>query len=119
MAELTTSITVTGVDFVIDVIQKFMDNTVFKDNVPEVYQDGFYDFGNAIIKVLKEMPNKRPASDNVEIERSKDCIHFGICKKGFPWADGKGGGWCEDFKDKENFVEVVKCKDCEAKEEYR
>ena len=27
----------------------------------------------------------------------KDCIHFGICKKGFPFADGKGGGWCEDF----------------------
>ena len=27
----------------------------------------------------------------------KGCIHFGICQKGFPWADGKGGGWCEDF----------------------
>ena len=42
----------------------------------------------------------------------KDCIHFGICKKGFPWADGKGGGWCEDFKDKASFVEIVRCKDC-------
>lgn len=30
----------------------------------------------------------------------KECIHFGICPKGFPWADGKGGGWCEDFKNK-------------------
>ena len=29
--------------------------------------------------------------------RCKNCIHFGICKKGFPWADGKGGGWCENF----------------------
>lgn len=29
--------------------------------------------------------------------RCKECIHFGICKKGFPWADGKGGGWCKDF----------------------
>lgn len=29
--------------------------------------------------------------------RCKDCIHFGICKKGFPWADGNGGGWCENF----------------------
>lgn len=29
--------------------------------------------------------------------RCKNCIHFSICKKGFPWADGKGGGWCEDF----------------------
>ena len=44
--------------------------------------------------------------------RCKNCIHFGICKKGFPWSDGKGGGWCEDFKDKANFIEVVKCKDC-------
>ncbi len=29
--------------------------------------------------------------------RCKDCIHFSICEKGFPFADGKGGGWCEDF----------------------
>lgn len=29
--------------------------------------------------------------------RCKECLHFGICKKGFPFADGKGGGWCEDF----------------------
>lgn len=36
----------------------------------------------------------------------KDCICFGICKRGFPWADGKGGGWCEDFKDKSTFIEV-------------
>lgn len=42
----------------------------------------------------------------------KDCIHFGICKKGFPWADGKGGGWCEDFKSKVDHVEVVLCKNC-------
>lgn len=36
----------------------------------------------------------------------KDCIHFGICRKGFPWADGKGGGWCEDFKNKSDYAEV-------------
>lgn len=36
----------------------------------------------------------------------KDCIHFGICKKGFPWADGKGGGWCEDFKDKSLYIKL-------------
>lgn len=42
----------------------------------------------------------------------KDCLHFGICKKGFPFADGKGGGWCEDFKDKTDFVNVVLCKEC-------
>lgn len=44
--------------------------------------------------------------------RCKDCIHFGICKKGFPWADGKGGGWCEDFKSKADYADVVRCKDC-------
>lgn len=36
----------------------------------------------------------------------RDCIHFGICKRGFPWADGKGGGWCEDFKDKSRLIEL-------------
>ncbi len=41
-----------------------------------------------------------------------DCVHFGICEKGFPFADGKGGGWCEDFMSKANNVEVVRCKDC-------
>lgn len=44
--------------------------------------------------------------------RCKDCVHFGICKKGFPFADGKGGGWCEDFKSKSDCVPVVRCKDC-------
>jgi hypothetical protein len=46
------------------------------------------------------------------MDRCKDCIHFGICKKGFPFADGKGGGWCVDFKRKVDCVEVVRCKDC-------
>lgn len=36
----------------------------------------------------------------------KECIHFGICKRGFPWADGGGGGWCEDFKNKARLIEV-------------
>lgn len=44
--------------------------------------------------------------------RCKDCVHFGICKKGFPWADGKGGGWCEDFKNKANVIEVIRCANC-------
>ena len=34
----------------------------------------------------------------------RECLHFGICKKGFPWADGKGGGWCEDFKSESDYV---------------
>lgn len=48
----------------------------------------------------------------MRMDRCKDCIHFGICKKGFPFADGKGGGWCEDFKRKANYVEVVLCEKC-------
>ena len=36
----------------------------------------------------------------------KDCIHFEICTKGFPWADGKGGGWCEDFKDNSRYIKL-------------
>ena len=36
----------------------------------------------------------------------KDCVHFGICTKGFPWADEKGGGWCESFKDKSRYIEL-------------
>ena len=36
----------------------------------------------------------------------KECIHFGICKKGFPWADGYGGGWCEDFRLNPDFVKL-------------
>ena len=36
----------------------------------------------------------------------KDCIHFGICQLGYPWADGKGGGWCQDFKDKFRYIEL-------------
>ena len=47
------------------------------------------------------------------MDRCKDCVHFGICKKGFPFADGKGGGWCEDFIRKADYVEVVRCKNCE------
>lgn len=36
----------------------------------------------------------------------KECVHFGICKKGFPWADGKGSGWCEDFKYNADMVKI-------------
>lgn len=71
MAKLTTQITITGVDFVCDVIQKFMDNADFKDSAPEEYQDGFYDFGNAIIKTLKEMRDKSPVADAAEVKHGE------------------------------------------------
>lgn len=33
----------------------------------------------------------------------KDCVYYPACNYGM---------WCDLFKDKTNFVEVVKCKDC-------
>ena len=51
-------------------------------------------------------------TEEMRMDSCKDCVHFGICKKGFPWADGKGGGWCEDFKNKANYQELVRCKNC-------
>ena len=50
----------------------------------------------------------------------KDCIHFDRCEiadnacfvnEEFKKAD------CPDFKNKANFVEVVRCKDCKHKQE--
>ncbi|MBR5583905.1 MAG: hypothetical protein IKW21_05200 [Lachnospiraceae bacterium] len=53
MANLIARFTVTGVRFARDVIQKFMDEHEFVDGVPEDYKQGFYDFGNAVVKTLE------------------------------------------------------------------
>jgi hypothetical protein len=44
----------------------------------------------------------------------KDCIYYDKCKEVFLtdkicWADG-----CKDFKNKADYVEVVRCKDCKC-----
>ena len=45
----------------------------------------------------------------------KDCIHYDACKDAY---DGKWDDfdiydlYCEHFKNKADFVEVVRCKDC-------
>lgn len=49
----------------------------------------------------------------------KDCIHETVCsaliKKGLPWADGiyPADAFCMAFRNKSDFVEIVRCKDCE------
>lgn len=42
-----------------------------------------------------------------------DCIHYGVCT----FYDEKCTEQCVHFKDRENFVEVVRCKDCKHWEE--
>ena len=48
----------------------------------------------------------------------KDCIHERVCfaliKKGLPYADGEypAEAFCMTFRNKAEFVEVVRCKDC-------
>ncbi len=48
----------------------------------------------------------------------KDCIHVKVCDDliayGLPWEDGKypADEWCDRFKNKADFVEVCRCRDC-------
>ena len=48
----------------------------------------------------------------------KDCIHEKVCdaliKRGCPWLEEKYSAdkFCMYFKNKEDVVEVVRCKDC-------
>ena len=54
----------------------------------------------------------------------KECIHETVCsaliEKGLPWSDGEypAEAFCMPFRNKNNFVEVVRCKDCIAREEF-
>lgn len=41
----------------------------------------------------------------------KSCIHFNVCAKAKN-PENYGLQMCKDFKDKENYTEVVRCKDC-------
>ena len=46
----------------------------------------------------------------------KDCLHYPACTE---WNEKfialriENGSFCKDFKNKADFVEVVRCKDCE------
>lgn len=41
----------------------------------------------------------------------KDCIHEKTCGK-LIWEEKDGTIICDDFKNKADYVEVVRCKDC-------
>lgn len=53
----------------------------------------------------------------------KDCIHERVClaliKEGLPYADGEypAEAFCMAFRNKADFVEVVRCKDCKHSRE--
>ena len=61
-----------------------------------------------------------------EFKTCEDCIGFEFCEILYTEneikdiiLEGDIRNLCDDFKDKENFVEVVKCKDClYARERY-
>ena len=48
----------------------------------------------------------------------QDCIHKNVChaliKDGLPWNDGKypAEAFCMTFRNKADFAEIVRCKDC-------
>ena len=42
----------------------------------------------------------------------KKCIHFNVCPKAKNPENYAIQG-CKDFKDKENYAEIVRCKDCQ------
>lgn len=47
--------------------------------------------------------------------KCKDCIHYDACKDAYDgnWDDfDECDLYCEHFKNKADFVEVVRCKDC-------
>ena len=42
-----------------------------------------------------------------------DCIHADICKQvNGAWFSPNNPAYCKGFKDRTNYVEVVRCKDC-------
>lgn len=46
-------VNINGNELVIDVIKKVMEEGEFEEGVTEDYKQGFYDFGNAVIKAFE------------------------------------------------------------------
>ena len=63
MAKLTASIQINGINFVAEVIERFMNEAEFKETVSKEYRKGFYDFGNAVINVLEKARNERRSEE--------------------------------------------------------
>ena len=48
-----------------------------------------------------------------------DCIHAEICKQvNSGWFSAENIAYCKAFKDRNKYVEVVRCKDCKSWEQY-
>ena len=48
-----------------------------------------------------------------KVKTCGDCIYAEICKKvNGGWFSPKNPAYCTGFKDRTNYVEVVRCKDC-------
>ncbi len=52
-----------GVRIVRETIKKIIDTFEFKENVPEEYKCGFYDFGNAVINMLSTIEDERSGEE--------------------------------------------------------
>lgn len=49
-----------------------------------------------------------------------DCIHADICKEvNGGWFSPENIAYCKGFKDRINYVEVVRCKDCKYYELHK
>ena len=55
MAQIFVPIKIDGIDFIIRVIKPLVDEAEFKEDVSDDYKNGFYDFYNAVVKMLEKL----------------------------------------------------------------
>lgn len=55
MAQIFVPIKIDGIDFIIRVIKPLVDEADFKEDVSDDYKKGFYDFYNAVVKMLEKL----------------------------------------------------------------
>ena len=51
------TVTITGIDFVKDLVTNIMESIEFEPEVEEIHKRGFRDFGNALISTLEKLQN--------------------------------------------------------------
>lgn len=64
MAKIECPIVIDGLEFVKDVIKRFVEEAEFADDVSEDYKNGFYDFGNSIVEALDNMMVRKAMGDD-------------------------------------------------------
>lgn len=55
MAQIFVPIKLDGIDLIIRVIKRLVDEADFKEDVSDDYKKGFYDFCNAVVKMLEKL----------------------------------------------------------------